>query len=193
MQGKITVYWFQINPLKCGKVQIFRNNVANKNWIHKETESRLNPGNACYDFVAFQYLHKKKKKNLKIKAYKTILLPAVLYGCEIWSLTLRKWFPNCGERDFLVVLYILKLNLLVLRISDTDYLTAYTAFTNTNTQLQHRSIQLKDFSGHCISWTQGRIQQLFVLEIWQHCHRHFELLCLPTASQQLTFLATVHT
>jgi hypothetical protein len=29
------------------------------------------------------------KKNLKIRIYKTIILPAVLYGCEIWSLTLR--------------------------------------------------------------------------------------------------------
>jgi hypothetical protein len=28
-------------------------------------------------------------KNLKIKVYKTVILPAVLYGCETWSLTLR--------------------------------------------------------------------------------------------------------
>ena len=27
-------------------------------------------------------------KNLKIKIYRTIILPVVLYGCEIWSLTL---------------------------------------------------------------------------------------------------------
>ena len=27
-------------------------------------------------------------KNLKIKIYKTIILPVVLYGCETWSLTL---------------------------------------------------------------------------------------------------------
>ena len=31
-------------------------------------------------------------KDLKIKIYKTIILPVVLYGCETWSLTLR------GER-----------------------------------------------------------------------------------------------
>jgi hypothetical protein len=30
------------------------------------------------------------KKNLKIKIYKTVLLPVVLYGCETWSLTLRE-------------------------------------------------------------------------------------------------------
>ena len=27
---------------------------------------------------------------LKIKIYKTIMLPVVLYGCETWSLTLRE-------------------------------------------------------------------------------------------------------
>jgi len=29
-------------------------------------------------------------KNLKIKIYRTIILPVVLYGCENWSLTLRE-------------------------------------------------------------------------------------------------------
>ena len=29
-------------------------------------------------------------KNLKIKIFITIILPVVLYGCETWSLTLRK-------------------------------------------------------------------------------------------------------
>jgi hypothetical protein len=28
-------------------------------------------------------------KNIKIKIYKIIILPVVLYGCETWSLTLR--------------------------------------------------------------------------------------------------------
>ena len=28
-------------------------------------------------------------KNLKIKIYRTIILPIVLYGCETWLLTLR--------------------------------------------------------------------------------------------------------
>jgi hypothetical protein len=35
-------------------------------------------------------------KNVKIKIYRTIILPVVLYGCEIWSLTL--W----GERKLRV-------------------------------------------------------------------------------------------
>ena len=29
-------------------------------------------------------------KNVKIKIYRTIILPVVLYGCESWSLTLRE-------------------------------------------------------------------------------------------------------
>jgi len=29
-------------------------------------------------------------KNLKIKIYRTIILPVVLFGCENWSLTLRE-------------------------------------------------------------------------------------------------------
>jgi len=28
-------------------------------------------------------------KNLKIKIYRTIIFPVVLYGCEAWSLTVR--------------------------------------------------------------------------------------------------------
>jgi dolichol kinase len=30
------------------------------------------------------------QKNLKVNIYRTIILTVVLYGCEIWSLTLRK-------------------------------------------------------------------------------------------------------
>jgi hypothetical protein len=29
-------------------------------------------------------------KNLKIKMYKTVILPVVVYGCETWSFTLRE-------------------------------------------------------------------------------------------------------
>jgi hypothetical protein len=36
-------------------------------------------------------------KNVKIKIYRTIILPVVLYGCESWSLTLR---DECRLRVF---------------------------------------------------------------------------------------------
>jgi hypothetical protein len=29
-------------------------------------------------------------KNIKIRIYKTVILPTVLYGCETWCLTLRE-------------------------------------------------------------------------------------------------------
>jgi hypothetical protein len=29
-------------------------------------------------------------KNIKIRIYKTVILPVVLYGCETWPLTLRE-------------------------------------------------------------------------------------------------------
>jgi hypothetical protein len=29
-------------------------------------------------------------RNVKVKIYKTLILPVVLYGCETWSLTLRE-------------------------------------------------------------------------------------------------------
>ena len=29
-------------------------------------------------------------RNVKIKIYRTIILPVVLYGCETWSLTLKE-------------------------------------------------------------------------------------------------------
>ena len=34
--------------------------------------------------------HKLLPKTLKIKIYRIIILPVVLYGCETWSLTLRE-------------------------------------------------------------------------------------------------------
>jgi hypothetical protein len=36
-------------------------------------------------------------KNLKIKIFRIIILPVVLYGCETWSLTLRE---ECRLRVF---------------------------------------------------------------------------------------------
>jgi hypothetical protein len=36
-------------------------------------------------------------KNLKIKIYRTIILPVVLYGCKTWSFTLRE---ECRLRMF---------------------------------------------------------------------------------------------
>jgi hypothetical protein len=44
-------------------------------------------GTGCCDCTAV-VLVLDLKNNLKIKIYRTIILPVVLYGCESWSLTL---------------------------------------------------------------------------------------------------------
>jgi hypothetical protein len=51
---------------------------------------RLNSGNSCYYSVQNLLSPQLLSKNLKIRIYKTIILPVVLYGCETWSLTLRE-------------------------------------------------------------------------------------------------------
>ena len=47
-------------------------------------------GNACYYSLEKILLSCLLSKKLKLNTYKTIILPVVLYGCEIWSLTLRE-------------------------------------------------------------------------------------------------------
>ena len=47
-------------------------------------------GNACYYSLKKILSSRLLSKKLKVKTYKTIILPVVLYGCETWSLTLRE-------------------------------------------------------------------------------------------------------
>jgi len=47
-------------------------------------------GNACYHSVQNLLSSRLLSKNLKIKIYRTLMLPVVLYGCETWSLTRRE-------------------------------------------------------------------------------------------------------
>jgi len=64
--------------------------VTNQNSIQEENKGRLKSGNACYyllqNFLSCSLL----SKNLKIKIYRNIILPLVLYAYETWSLTLRE-------------------------------------------------------------------------------------------------------
>jgi hypothetical protein len=64
--------------------------LTNQNDIHDEIKSTLNSGNACYYSVQNLFVFPSHIKNLKIKIYKTVILPVVLYGCENWLLTLRE-------------------------------------------------------------------------------------------------------
>ena len=47
-------------------------------------------GNACYYSLEKILSSCLLSKKLKVKTYKTIILPVLLYGCETWSLTLTE-------------------------------------------------------------------------------------------------------
>jgi hypothetical protein len=64
--------------------------VIRVNSIADEIKSRLRSGNACCHSVQSLLSSRLLSKNLKIKIYRTIILPIVLYECETWSLTLRE-------------------------------------------------------------------------------------------------------
>ena len=50
----------------------------------------MRSGNACYHSVQNLLSSRLLSKNLKIKIYRTIILPVALYGCKTWSLKLRE-------------------------------------------------------------------------------------------------------
>ena len=47
-------------------------------------------GNALYQLVQNHLSTSLLPKNLKMKVYRIIILPTVLYGCENWSLILKE-------------------------------------------------------------------------------------------------------
>ena len=61
-----------------------------QNSIQEEIKSRLKSGNACYHSVQNILCCSLLSQNFKIKMYRIIILPVVVYRCETWSLTLRK-------------------------------------------------------------------------------------------------------
>jgi hypothetical protein len=56
--------------------------LTDQNSIQEEIKSRLKLGNACYHSVQNLLSSKLLSRNLKIKIYRTIIFPVVLYGCE---------------------------------------------------------------------------------------------------------------
>ena len=64
--------------------------LTNQNSIQEEIKRRLKLGNVCYHSVQNLLFSSLLSKNLKIKIYRIIILPVVLYGFETWSLTLRE-------------------------------------------------------------------------------------------------------
>jgi hypothetical protein len=64
--------------------------LKDQNSIQEGVKSLLKLGNACYRLVQNLLSARLLSRNLKIKIYRTIILPVVLYGCETWFLTLRE-------------------------------------------------------------------------------------------------------
>jgi hypothetical protein len=63
---------------------------TNQILIQEEIKRRLNSGNVCYHSVQNLLSSGPLSKNVKVRIYKTIMLPVVLYGCHSWSLTLKE-------------------------------------------------------------------------------------------------------
>ena len=74
--------------------------LTSQNSIQEEIKNGLKLGNACYYSVQNLLSSRLLSKNLKIKIYRTIILPVVLYGCETWSLTLRLFEIRVLRRVF---------------------------------------------------------------------------------------------
>jgi hypothetical protein len=73
---------------KAAKFKYLGTTLTNQNDIHDKIKSRLNLGNACYYSVQNLLPSRLTSKNLKIKMYKTVILPVVLYGRKTWYLIL---------------------------------------------------------------------------------------------------------
>jgi hypothetical protein len=72
------------------KFKYLRTTLTEQNWMHEDINSRLNLGTACYHSVQSLLPFCLLSRNLKVKIYKTIILPVVLYGCGTWPITLRE-------------------------------------------------------------------------------------------------------
>jgi len=64
--------------------------LTDQNPVQEEIKSRWQSGNACCHLVQNVLSSSLLSKNINIKIYRTVMLCAVLYGCETWSLTLRE-------------------------------------------------------------------------------------------------------
>ena len=60
-----------------------------QNSIQEEIKSRLESGIVCFHSVQNLLSSSLLCKYIKIKVYRTIILPVVLHGCETWSFILR--------------------------------------------------------------------------------------------------------
>ena len=77
--------FYQVNEPTFETVEKFKylgTTLTNHNSIPEVIKNRLRSGNAYYYPVQNLLSSRLLNKNLKIKIYRTIILPVVLYGCE---------------------------------------------------------------------------------------------------------------
>ncbi|KAJ4439424.1 hypothetical protein ANN_07548 [Periplaneta americana] len=86
--GNIKIGDFSFEEVE--KFKYFGATATNINDTREEIKRRINIGNACY--YSFEKLLSSSllSKNLKVRIYKTVISPVVLYGCETWPLNLRE-------------------------------------------------------------------------------------------------------
>jgi hypothetical protein len=78
--------------------------ITRKNEIGVEIKMRIAAGNrCCYGLHLFR--SKPVSRIVKIKVYKTILKPVVMFGCEAWSMTEKDTRLNMWERKILRRVY----------------------------------------------------------------------------------------
>jgi hypothetical protein len=126
--------------------------VTNQNLIHKEINTKLtcNSCNACYHSVQNLSPSRLLCKNVKIRIYKTIILPVVLYGCEAWSLILREEHRlKVFENRVLRRIFELKRDEIVIgwRKLNNEELHNLYCFPNIITMIKSRRMRL---AGHVV-------------------------------------------
>jgi hypothetical protein len=77
-------------PVNVAQFRYLGTTITNQTLIQDEIKRRFYSGNTCYHSVQNILSSPLPSDHLKIRIYKTIILPVVLYGRETWSLILRE-------------------------------------------------------------------------------------------------------
>ena len=127
--------------------------LANQNSILEEMKSRLKPENACYHSVQNSLSSSLLSKNLKIMIHRTIILP-VVYGCETWSLTLKKEIkPNVLENRVLRRIFVPKRDEIT---SGGNYLVRSLRICTPHQIFFARQIKKNEKGGACSTYVERR-------------------------------------